>query len=160
ASVCVSALFLAGSASAQTPTPPSDPSKQDVEVIVLTGSRVQRDGYESPTPVSIVSADEIAKSATPNIADFVNTLPAVSGSTTPITTSNSVGAGRQGVNSLNLRGIGDIRTLTLLDGRRVGGMLNNGVVDISELPQQLISRVDVVTGGASASYGSDALSGV
>ena len=123
-SVCASALLTAGSAVAQTPAPPSDPSKQDVEVVVVTGSRVQRDGYESPTPVSIVSADEIAKSATPNIADFVNTLPAVSGSTTPITTSNSVGAGRQGVNSLNLRGIGDIRTLTLLDGRRVGGMLN------------------------------------
>jgi len=157
ASVCAAALFSAGSASAQSAAPSDKPA---VEEVVVTGTRVQRDGYEAPTPVSIVSADEIAKSATPNIADFVNTLPAVSGSTTPITTSNSVGAGRQGVNSLNLRGIGDIRTLTLLDGRRVGGMLNNGVVDVSELPQQLISRVDVVTGGASASYGSDALSGV
>ncbi|MES2255382.1 MAG: TonB-dependent receptor [Pseudomonadota bacterium] len=159
-SVCFSALLTASAAIAQTPAPPSDPSKQEAEVVVVTGSRVQRDGYESPTPVSIVTADEIAKSATPNIADYVNTLPAISGSTTPITTTNSVGAGRQGINSLNLRGIGDIRTLTLLDGRRVGGMINNGVVDVSELPQQLISRVDVVTGGASASYGSDALSGV
>ncbi|MES2255453.1 MAG: TonB-dependent receptor [Pseudomonadota bacterium] len=152
--------MTASSAIAQTPAPPSDPSKQEAEVVVVTGSRVQRDGYESPTPVSIVSADEISKSATPNIADFVNTLPAISGSQTPTVTSTQVGAGRQGINSLNLRGIGDVRTLTLLDGRRVGGMINTGVVDVSELPQQLISRVDVVTGGASASYGSDALSGV
>lgn len=129
-------------------------------IITVTGSRVVRDGYNSPTPVSVVGADEIATSATPNVADYVNTLPAVSGSSTPRTTSNQVGAGRQGINSMNLRGIGEVRTLTLLDGRRVGGMVNNGVVDVSELPQQLISRVDVVTGGASASYGSDALSGV
>ena len=157
-SVCATAALTAGSANAQSGPAPSDQS--NVEQIVVTGTRVQRDGYEAPTPVSVVTADEMEKSATPNIADFVNTLPAVSGSTTPITTVNSVGAGRQGINSLNLHNIGDIRTLTLLDGRRVGGMLNNGVVDASELPQQLISRVDVVTGGASASYGSDALSGV
>ena len=154
-SVCATALLVSGVAYAQAPE-----SAATVEQVVVTGTRVLRDGYEAPTPVSVVSADEIAKSATPNIADFVNTLPAVSGSTTPTTTSTQVGAGRQGINSLNLRGIGDIRTLTLLDGRRVGGMLNNSVVDVSELPQQLISRVDVVTGGASASYGSDALSGV
>ncbi|MDO6415176.1 TonB-dependent receptor [Sphingomonas sp. BIUV-7] len=140
-----------------TETPAEQAAAQEITV---TGSRVVRAGFESPTPVSVVGAEEIARSATPNVADFVNTLPAVSGSATPQTTASQVGAGRQGINSLNLRGIGDVRTLTLLDGRRVGGMINTGVVDVSELPQQLISRVDVVTGGASASYGSDALSGV
>src|SRR6185295_19031377 len=75
-------------------------------------------------------------------------------------TANQVGAGRQGIDSINLHSIGDVRTLTLLDGRRIGGMINTSVVDVSELPQQLVSRVDIVTGGASASYGSDALSGV
>jgi iron complex outermembrane receptor protein len=157
ASVCVTALLMGGAASAQSR---DQSSEKAVEEVVVTGSRVVRDGYQAPTPVSVIGRDEIQRSATPNIADYINTLPAVSGSTTPMTTVSSVGAGRQGINSLNLHGIGDIRTLTLLDGRRVGGAINNGVVDVSELPQQLISRVDVVTGGASASYGSDALSGV
>src|SRR5581483_4143587 len=156
-SVCATAVLTAGSAYAQTPAP-SDQS--NVEQVVVTGTRVQRDGYEAPTPVSVVSADQIQTSGTPNIADYVDTLPAVSGSSTPVTTANSVGAGRQGIDSINLHNIGDVRTLTLLDGRRIGGMINTGVVDASELPQQLISRVDIVTGGASASYGSDALSGV
>lgn len=162
ASVCFSALLTAGSASAQSLTPSSGQPQngQTVEQIVVTGTRVQRDGYQAPTPVSVVSADELEKSGTPNIADYVNTLPAVSGSATPVTTANQVGAGRQGIDSINLHNIGDVRTLTLLDGRRVGGMINTGVVDVSELPQQLVSRVDIVTGGASASYGSDALSGV
>ena len=155
ASVCATALLAAGAAYAQAPA-----DAAAVDEVVVTGSRVVRDGYESPTPVSVVGRDEISRSATPNIADFVNTLPALAGSATPTTSSNMVGQGRQGVNSLNLRGIGTVRTLTLLDGRRVGGMTNDGAVDVSELPQQLISRVDVVTGGASASYGSDALSGV
>jgi iron complex outermembrane recepter protein len=157
ASVCAAAL-LTGPARAQSAPAPGDQS--NVEQIVVTGTRVQRDGYEAPTPVSVVSADELEKSGTPNIADYVDTLPAVSGSSTPVTTANSVGAGRQGIDSINLHNIGDLRTLTLLDGRRIGGMINTGVVDVSELPQQLVSRVDIVTGGASASYGSDALSGV
>ena len=158
ASVCFTALLAAGAAHAQSGEEAND--RAAVEGVVVTGSRVVRDGYQAPTPVSVVGRDEIQRSATPNIADYVNTLPAVSGSSTPTTTNTQVGAGRQGINSLNLRGIGDVRTLTLLDGRRVGGMINNGVVDVSQLPQQLIARVDVVTGGASASYGSDALSGV
>jgi iron complex outermembrane receptor protein len=158
ASVCATALLTAGSASAQTATPPND--NQATEQVVVTGTRVQRDGYEAPTPVTVVSSEELEKSGTPNIADYVNTLPVVSGSSAPQTTATQVGAGRQGINSINLHNIGDIRTLTLLDGRRVGGMINTGVVDVSELPQQLVSRVDIVTGGASASYGSDALSGV
>jgi len=155
ASVCATALLAAGAAYAQAPE-----NAAAVDEVVVTGSRVVRDGYASPTPVSVVGRDEISRSATPNIADYVNTLPALSGSSTPTTTSNTVGQGRQGINGANLRGIGLVRTLTLLDGRRVGGATNDGVVDISELPQQLVQRVDVVTGGASASYGSDALSGV
>lgn len=162
ASVCAAAFVMSSAAAAQSAPPAAAIAAEEpaIEEITVTGTRVVRDGYNSPTPVSVVGADEIARSATPNIADYVNTMPAVSGSSTPRTTSNQVGAGRQGINSMNLRGIGEVRTLTLLDGRRVGGMVNNGVVDVSELPQQLISRVDVVTGGASASYGSDALSGV
>jgi iron complex outermembrane receptor protein len=166
ASVCVTALMIGGAATAQTSAAGAQPlaavekPSGAVDEVVITGSRVVRNGYQAPTPVSVVGAIEIQRSATPNIADYVNTLPAISGSTTPQSTVSSVGAGRQGINSLNIHDIGDYRTLTLLDGRRVGGSINDGVVDVGSLPQQLISRVDVVTGGASASYGSDALSGV
>lgn len=167
-SVCIAAL-LAGSAASAQSAPAAASAAQETEdkaeapedaLINVIGTRVIRDGYQAPTPVSVVTVDELQRSATPNIADFVNTLPAVSGSSTPRTTVAQVGAGRQGINAINLRGIGDVRTLTLLDGRRVAGMANNGVVDVGQLPQLLFSRVDVVTGGASASYGSDALSGV
>jgi outer membrane receptor protein involved in Fe transport len=157
ASVGATALLMGGAAWAQAP---ASTSASAVDEVVVTGSRVTRDGYQAPTPVSVVGRDEIERSATPNIADYVNTLPAISGSATPITSVTSVGAGRSGINTLNLRGIGGVRTLVLLDGRRVGGSTNDGLVDVSELPQQLVARVDVVTGGASASYGSDALSGV
>lgn len=156
--LAVLAAFLVGTGAQAQEETVGEGSK--LEEITVTGSRVVRDGYTSPTPVSILNADEFQRSGTPNIADYVNTLPSISGGRTPVTTANQVGQGRQGINSMNLRGIGETRTLTLLDGRRVGGMVNTGQVDISELPQQLVSRVDVVTGGASASYGSDALSGV
>ena len=115
ASVSIAALLIGGAAVAQT-TPAAMPAAEPAEdvLIQVIGTRVVRDGYQSPTPVSVVGADEIARSATPNVADYVNTLPAISGSSTPRTTVAQVGAGRQGVNSINLRGIGDVRTLTLL----------------------------------------------
>ena len=86
ASVCATALFAAGAAYAQAPS-----DADAVDAVVVTGSRVVRDGYAAPTPVSVVGRQEIERSATPNIADYVNTLPAVSGSSTPITTATNVG---------------------------------------------------------------------
>ena len=164
ASVCAAALLTGAAAAGQQAAVPASvaPAEEPAEdaLVEVTGTRVIRDGYQAPTPVSVVTVDELQRSATPNIADFVNTLPAVAGSSTPRTTVTQVGAGRQGINAINLRGIGVVRTLTLLDGRRVAGMANDGTADVGQLPQLLINRVDVVTGGASASYGSDALSGV
>jgi outer membrane receptor protein involved in Fe transport len=131
-----------------------------VEEIVVTGTRIVRNGYEAPTPVTVVGADEMAAQAPPNIADFVNTLPTFSGSLSPATTQASVSNGQAGVNALNLRNLGQVRTLVLLDGQRTVGSIITGVADVNAFPQQLITRVDVVTGGASSEYGSDALSGV
>src|SRR6201999_1495927 len=82
------------------------------------------------------------------------------GSTGVSYNTGSTTTGLQGISSLNLRGLGVLRTLTLLDGQRVVGANPNGAVDVSQMPQLLISRVDVVTGGASASWGSDAVAGV
>ncbi len=131
-----------------------------VEEIVVTGSRVVRDGYSAPTPVSVVSVQDINRDSPTNIADFVNKMPAFANSTSPHNSQTNVGAGGAGVNNLNLRSLGSNRTLVLLDGNRIAPAALNGAVDTNSFPTGLVSRVDVVTGGASAVYGSDALTGV
>ncbi len=131
-----------------------------VEEIVVTGSRVVRDGYEAPTPVSVVGVEALQNTATSNLADTINQLPVLQGSTTPATTATLTTSGLGAINGLNLRGLGTTRTLVLLNGQRTVGSILTGVVDVSELPQHLIERVETVTGGASAAYGSDALTGV
>ena len=131
-----------------------------VEEVVVTGSRIVRDGYEAPTPVTVVGVEQLQTQATTNIADTLNLLPQFSGSSTPISTAGGVNGHTQGINGLNLRGLGSSRTLVLLNGQRVVGSVSTGLVDVNQLPQQLVSRVDTVFGGASAEYGSDALTGV
>jgi iron complex outermembrane receptor protein len=150
------------SATAQGPGIEGAAQTSDNGDIVVTGSRV-RNGFSAPTPVTIVTADELNRTANTNIADAVNQLPAFSGSLTPRGTTGNITSGAAGVNALNLRGIGTNRVLVLQDGRRViNASVSTGFVgvDINQIPNELISRVDVVTGGASAVYGSDALSGV
>lgn len=131
-----------------------------VEEIVVTGSRVVRDGYEAPTPVSVVGVEALGNTATSNLADTINQLPVLQGSSTPMSTATLTTSGLGAINGLNLRGLGVTRTLVLLNGQRTVGSLLTGSVDVSELPQHLIERVETVTGGASAAYGSDALTGV
>lgn len=128
--------------------------------VVVTGTRVVRDGFKAPTPTSVIGAAEIAARAPGNIADFINVLPSLAGSATPRSTGSFVGGGLIGINALNLRSLNPSRTLVLLDGQRVGASSLTGLVDVNQFPQQLVSRVDVVTGGASASWGSDAVAGV
>lgn len=130
------------------------------EDIVVTGTRVVRDGYLAPTPTSVIGAQEIAARAPANLADFINTLPSLQASTTPRTTVAGTSDGAGGVNALNLRNLGARRTLVLLDGQRVAASTLDGLIDINQFPQALVSRVDVVTGGASADWGSDAVAGV
>lgn len=128
--------------------------------VVVTGSRIVRDGYNAPTPVSVVSAEEIKAEAPANITDFVNTLPAVRGSGTSASSNGSLSNGAAGINSVNLRALGAARTLVLFDGQRSVASVTTGQVDVNTFPQALIERVEVVTGGASSAYGSDAVSGV
>ncbi len=136
-----------------------------LDEIVVTGSRVVRDGYEAPTPVSVLGVSELQSMATANIADAVNRLPALANSLSTRGTSATADM-TGGINNLNLRGINPTRTLVLIDGKRVVGSTlagfnnNNGAVDVNTVPTGLVSRVDIVTGGASAAYGSDALAGI
>lgn len=128
--------------------------------ITVTGTRVVRDGYQAPTPLNILSSDDIKAESPANISDFVNTLPSVAGSATASTSSGALSNGQAGIAALNLRGLGTGRTLVLFDGQRSVISADTGVVDINTFPQALIERVEVVTGGASSAYGSDAIGGV
>ncbi|HTC84357.1 MAG TPA: TonB-dependent receptor, partial [Rhizomicrobium sp.] len=128
------------------------------ESIIVTGSRVISDAGNSPTPVTIVSTKQLRNTTPSNLADGLNKLPIFQG-------SQSIGRPGDGSqnyasNVLNLRNFGTQRTLVLLDGHRAPPSNSDGTVDIDTLPQMLVSRIDIVTGGASAVYGSDAVTGV
>lgn len=162
----VAGLSLAAPAHAQDMAAPSitgAPQPQQEakpEQIVVTGSRITSSGFAAPTPTQVLGAAAIAKNAQPNIFTTIAELPSLQGSTGATVGTNSTSSGLQGLSSFSLRGLGTIRTLTLIDGQRVVGANVTGVPDVSLFPQLLVERVDVVTGGASASYGSDAVGGV
>jgi outer membrane receptor protein involved in Fe transport len=151
---------LGGPAFAQSGSAQAGPAEAGVEEIVVTGSRIVRNGFQAPTPVTTLASDALQNRAPSNIPDALNQLPQFRGSQSnnqSVTwNANSPATG----NYLNLRGLGTQRSLILLDGVRVPPTSFSGGVDTNTLPQALVERVDVVTGGASAAYGSDAVVGV
>lgn len=135
-------------------------ARTDVAEVVVTGSRLPRGGFSAPTPVTTTSVEALRLAAPRNLADALVQLPAFTGSTRSENPITAATFGANGQNLLNLRGLGPSRTLILLDGRRMPASNSMGAVDLNILPQALVRRVDVVTGGASAAYGSDAVAGV
>ena len=129
-----------------------------VESVTVTGSRVISDIANSPTPVTAVTTEQLLATTPSNLSDALNKLPVFINSATQRNAGNA--GGNSGGDFLNLRNFGQQRTLVLLDGMRLPASNQDGSVDISTLPQQLMSRVDVVTAGASSVYGSDAITGV
>lgn len=129
-----------------------------LEEITVTGSRITRDGMETPTPVTSVAAQQIDLLSPDQLLDGMNLLPQFMSNSGPATVGSVTGP--TGSSFLNLRGIGHNRTLVLLNGRRVAPSNRLGVPDIAMLPTGVIANVEIVTGGASAAYGSDAVSGV
>lgn len=117
-------------------------------------------GNQAPTPVTVVGASELAARAPSNIPDALNQLPQFQGSTSQYQSQLVNPAGISSGNFLNLRALGPVRALTLFDGMRLPKTSGSGLVDANLVPQLLVQRVEVVTGGASAAYGSDAVSGV
>ncbi len=172
-SLAVSSLALAiacdpASANARTDAPatsasdeavatPADQSGQAAEILV-TGSRIARDGSQSPTPVTVLDSSSMNERAQTNVADALNELPSFRPAQTPAGSSNR--SQLAGSNFIDLRGLGSSRTLTLVDGKRFVPSAGTGQVDLNNIPSILIDRTEVVTGGASASYGSDAVAGV
>ncbi len=132
--------------------------EDELQSVVVTGSRIIREGMSSPTPVTSLTAEELLQANPQSVAESLALLPSMGTSTTPksIGGRSTLGPG----SFLNLRNLGSTRNLVLLDGRRVVPSNIAGNTDINLLPQSLISNVSVVTGGASAAYGSDAVAGV
>lgn len=136
----------------------------DSPEIVVTGSRIARPELSMPNPVQVIGAATIEQSGKTNLTDFLVNSPALVGSQTNIVAAGSSltgGAQNVGVNNLNLRNLGTSRTLVLVDGRRhVAGYPGSAAVDINTIPTDLVEKVDILTGGASAIYGADGVSGV
>ncbi len=142
----------------QEPALQAAPDTEDVGFsapIVVTGSRIPTRNVDTAAPIAVVNDEEFQLSGTVNVENVINTLPQVIPGTTAF--SNNPG---NGAATLNLRGLGSNRTLVLVNGRRYLSYDVNQIVDLNTIPSFLLDSVDVVTGGASAVYGSDALAGV
>jgi len=161
----LSALFASGVVYAADTAPPAGAQANSVdttaetEAIIVTGSRVVRSTFSAPTPITVMNSEDIAKLGLTNAADIVAELPQ---------NARFVGASNSqsfntGAELGNLRGLNPFfgtRTLTLVDTRRFVPTTDTGAVDLNIIPSMLISRIETVTGGASAAYGSDAVAGV
>lgn len=127
-----------------------------IDTVVVTGSRIRRQDYEASSPVVTIGADVFSQAGTQQIEQVLNELPQLVPSVT--TTSNNPSNGGQA--NVNLRGLGTNRTLVLLDGLRLTPSNASGVVDLNTIPTGLIESVEILTGGSSSVYGSDAIAGV
>ena len=144
--ICGAAFATAGAAYAQS---------NEVTEVVVTGSRIVRQDYVANSPISTVTGDQTVANADITLDTYLNTLPQVNPSGT--TTSNNPGNGGQ--SNINLRGLGSNRNVVLIDGRRPMVSANDLTVDLNTIPQALIESIEVITGGAGAAYGADAISG-
>lgn len=158
------ASFVASLLAATTLTSPAfaqqaEAAAAEAETIVVTGSRIARPELEGSVPVNVVTSEAITQTGAANIQDVLADLPAA-GQALSRTTSNFSTTGN-GQATVNLRNLGSSRTLVLVNGRRfVAGIPGTSIVDLNTIPTDLIKQIEVVTGGASAVYGSEAIAGV
>lgn len=151
----LSSAVLIAPAYAQDAGPVETVAQED-QPIVITGSRIARPDIETAAPVASIGSEEIGiQAGSANIENVLNDLPQINATTTA--NSNNPGGG---VATVNMRLLGAARTLVLVDGRRYVSYDTNQQIDLNTIPSALIERVDVVTGGRSAIYGSDAIAGV
>jgi outer membrane receptor protein involved in Fe transport len=134
------------------------PLPASVDEVVVTGSRIVANGFQQPTPVTVVGEQEIQRAMPVTIANYLNDLPSFGVSNSA--RNPGIGVAGGGAESVNLRNLGTNRTLVLLDNRRVVASSVTGAVDTLTLPTALVQRIEVVTGGASAAWGADAVAGV
>jgi outer membrane receptor for ferrienterochelin and colicin len=133
---------------------------EPMQKVLITGSRIASPAAESPSPLQILSSADIAASGASNLQDLLQKNPTMGTPTVSRTNSNFL-TSSGGVSTINLRNLGDSRTLVLVNGRRfVSGMPGESAVDLNTISTDFIERVELLTGGASATYGSDAVAGV
>ncbi|MBC6981186.1 TonB-dependent siderophore receptor [Caulobacter sp. 17J80-11] len=152
--ICGAAFAAFAAAPAYAQDAASDQST--VDEVVVTGSRIVRQDFTEISPVTTVGQEQLEMTATLSVETLLNELPQV----IPGNTRTSNNAGGEDFATIDLRGLGTNRTLVLVNGERVPASSTTGTVDINTIPASLIERIEVVTGGASAVYGSDAISGV
>ncbi len=156
---CAAVTMTTGTALAQVAKEQQYDSPALIEEVYVTASRIRRDGMSTPTPTTMVNADELAAMAPGNLIAAVSQLPQFFDNET-LNSNSTTWFARGSYGSLNLRGLGINRTLTLLNGRRMISSTAFGGVDVNQFPESMIKNVETVTGGASAAYGSDAVAGV
>ncbi|RZJ32333.1 MAG: TonB-dependent receptor, partial [Brevundimonas sp.] len=133
-------------------------ASQDAQLdeIVVTGSRIPQTNLVTTSPVTQVTGEDIDIAGVTRVEDLINQLPQAFAAQ-----NSTVANGASGTATVSLRNLGSSRTLVLIDGRRMGyGSPNDDAADLNQIPEQLVERVEVMTGGASAVYGSDAIAGV
>ena len=144
------ALAFAAPAMAQ------DAPAQDLDDVVVTGSRIPQANLVTTSPVTQVTGEDIDVAGVTRVEDLISQLPQAFAAQ-----NSTVANGASGTATVSLRNLGSSRTLVLIDGRRMGyGSPNDDAADLNQIPEQLVERVEVLTGGASAVYGSDAVAGV
>jgi outer membrane receptor protein involved in Fe transport len=152
------AVSVTGMASAQDAAPEAKP---DENKVVITGSRLASGGYLAPTPVTVVDQQELKLTGTQSLETLLSDTPQFTANQLSSPTANTVQAGQpSGTSTLNLRNLGPTRNLVLVNGRRFAITGPDFTTDINTIPSALVKRIETVTGGSSAVYGSDAISGV
>jgi outer membrane receptor protein involved in Fe transport len=158
------ALALAASGLQAQPEQAGEPGQADFEPVVVTGSRLRGALFDGAWPLTTIRREELVQSGASRLGDFLQQLPFTAGS--PLNTQTSRrgrgGGLSRGIETVELRGLGEERTLVLVDGRRFvpGGNGASGVVDLGMLPVAMIERIEIFKSGASVEYGADALAGV
>ncbi len=132
-----------------------DTEDEYIEEIVVTGTRIERRDYSSPRPITTVGREAFEFSGQPTVEEYLNQMPQIDPDL-----GRTVNNGGDATATLNLRGLGAGRTPILLNGRRIAPSGVSSAVDVNNLPRALMKRVEIVTGGASTVYGSDAIAGV
>ena len=156
AGVVVGLAAPAAYAQQAAPATTTAPQTQKIERVEVTGSRLPSPTLESVSPVNVISAQDIKWDGITNTSDIINQLPSAFADY-----GSNLSNGATGTSTVNLRNLGSSRTLVLIDGKRVpAGSPQFWATDINAIPAPLIERVEVLTGGASAVYGSDAIAGV
>ena len=157
-SASISAALLPLATSVQAQEAAGNP---EIEQVVITGSRITRFEGDYVAPVLSLGVERLEQSGNTNLEDFISEVGALVGSSGSFDTQRTGGGTQAGVNALNMRNLGNNRTLTLVNGRRHVSAISTGepLVDTNTIPMALIERIDVLTGGASAVYGADAVSG-